>query len=343
VPQLNYFSWVAGQMAPNDQVILCNAEPYWTIREKYGRMRPELLHSNLDVLIDTTFARQRVRVLLSGDSHHYQRHLRPDDGQQRIIAGGGGAFMHLTNGPKLDKLDGGHEGVLQTTWPTRDESNRLCLRNLAFPVLNPHFGDVTGLVYLLIAWTLGTSLLLSQLLQSGGPLFRNATGLGPTFFWGLLIVLTFVLFTDTHAKTFRVIAGTLHGLAHYLALLLLMQAGAFVARSVIPEQWYGLATLRFLVFSAVVFAGAWLAGGLLMGLYLWISLRWLGRHQNEASSSLHIPDWKNFLRLIIDPSGKLTIHAIGIRRVPRRWTNNSPPVSADARATQPELIESITL
>ena len=101
--------------------------------------------------------------------------------------------------------------------------------------------------------------------------------------------------------------------------------------------------MRFLVFSIVVFAGAWIVGGLLMGLYLWISLRWLDHHQNEASSSLHIPDWKNFLRMIIDPSGKLTIYAIGIRRVPRQWTNDNPPASADPRATQPELLERIAV
>jgi hypothetical protein len=62
-----------------------------------------------------------------------------------------------------------------------------------------------------------------------------------------------------------------------------------------------------------------------MGLYLFISLNILGRHSNEAFSSLHIQDYKNFLRLHLASDGTLTIYPIGIDRVPRRWYAANPP------------------
>jgi hypothetical protein len=71
-----------------------------------------------------------------------------------------------------------------------------------------------------------------------------------------------------------------------------------------------------------------------------------GRHGNEAFSSLRIADYKHWLRLRIDSRGMLTIYAIAIDRVPRRWR----PVSRgdqltleadDARATSPRLIDRI--
>jgi hypothetical protein len=81
-----------------------------------------------------------------------------------------------------------------------------------------------------------------------------------------------------------------------------------------------------------------------MGIYLLISLNGFGRHSNEAFSALHIPDWKNFLRLRIDVDGRLTIFPVGIRRVPRKWTASSSDsgplmVPDDPAASAPVLIE----
>jgi len=56
-----------------------------------------------------------------------------------------------------------------------------------------------------------------------------------------------------------------------------------------------------------------------MGVYLVVSLLGFGRHANEAFSALRIQDYKNFLRLHIDPSDRLTIYPFGIPRVPRHW------------------------
>ena len=81
-----------------------------------------------------------------------------------------------------------------------------------------------------------------------------------------------------------------------------------------------------------------------MGGYLFLSLRFFGRHANEAFSSLRIQDYKQWLRLRIDAAGALTIHAIGIDRVPRRWRGPvKRPEPDDPRATAPRLIDRVTL
>jgi|SRR5262245_2753127 len=79
--------------------------------------------------------------------------------------------------------------------------------------------------------------------------------------------------------------------------------------------------------------------------YLFVSLNLFGRHSNEAFSSLACEDYKNFLRLKIEPDGKLTIFPIDIRRVARRWKDRPEGaigpelVPDDPKVTAPELIE----
>ena len=65
-------------------------------------------------------------------------------------------------------------------------------------------------------------------------------------------------------------------------------------------------------------------------------------------SSLRIQDYKEWLRLRIDAAGELTIHAIGIDRVPRAWSEHhsggrSRIQPRDRAATPPRLIEMLTL
>ena len=51
-----------------------------------------------------------------------------------------------------------------------------------------------------------------------------------------------------------------------------------------------------------------------LGLYLLLSLNLFSRHTTEAFSSLRIEDYKNFLRMRIDPDGGLTIFPIGVQK-----------------------------
>jgi hypothetical protein len=71
--------------------------------------------------------------------------------------------------------------------------------------------------------------------------------------------------------------------------------------------------------GALVFAGGWVVGSAVMGLYLLVSLNLFGRHSEEAFSALAIQDFKNFLRIHVAADGTLTIYPVRIDRVPRRW------------------------
>ena len=84
-----------------------------------------------------------------------------------------------------------------------------------------------------------------------------------------------------------------------------------------------------------------------MGLYLFISLHFFGRHDNEAFSALKIEDYKSFLRLHIDKNGELTIYPIKIEKVPRDddWVekkeNNEVAYFEPKEEIKQELIEKI--
>ena len=67
----------------------------------------------------------------------------------------------------------------------------------------------------------------------------------------------------------------------------------------------------------MVFIGG-IAAGFVWGAYLTICCL-IGLHCDQAFASMGIPDFKNFLRMKVEPN-KLTIYPIGLRRTPRRWS-----------------------
>ncbi|HVQ36338.1 MAG TPA: hypothetical protein VMS31_02320, partial [Pyrinomonadaceae bacterium] len=170
-------------------------------------------------------------------------------------------------------------------------------------------------------------------------------------FWILALFIGFLMFTDTHSKWYRIVAGSLHGLVHLLATFFIGWAGAYVSVSIL-HPWLG-EWIRFsfktpgqLVFSLLFILGfGWLIGSLIMGTYLFISLNVFGRHANEAFSSLAIQDWKNFLRIRISSNGDLTIYPVGIPKVPRVWRKRahdeagSDFIPEDLDLSEAELIE----
>ena len=318
--QILYFKDVAARMEPGDRIIICTAEPHWVFASAYQDVDPEYNENNLRYF-EKVLQRNGATIVayIAGDLHHYRRHANPE-GAQKITAGGGGAFLHPTHAPDASTLDGGFK--LRSAYPAESVSRRLAWRNLLFPFINPKFGLAMGSLYGLLGyfWNQGQGVLL-----------------GP-----LILILGFILFTDTHSVWYKRIAGSAHGLAHAAsAWALLMPIRALAVSLGITHP---LAAEAFS--SSLMFAAGALIGPFLMGVYLLISLNVFGRHSNEAFSSLRIEDYKNFLRLHIAKDGSLNIFPIGIERVPRRWkpTESTSPYDPqlepdDPVATPPHLIE----
>ena len=71
-PQLLYFAAAAEELQPGDAVILCCAKPAWVAA---GQGSPEA-YDTIE-FFDRTIVRPRgasIRLMLSGDSHHYARY-----------------------------------------------------------------------------------------------------------------------------------------------------------------------------------------------------------------------------------------------------------------------------
>jgi len=341
-PQLSYFKELATQMNPGDRIILCLAEPAWLltkIRPPDGRT---YLENNLDVLEDQVFKDKQVSVFLAGDLHHYRRHANAD-GQQKIIAGGGGAFLHPTHIPRKDRdLP---EGFLERAcFPTPEESRRLSWQNLGLVASNPRFGVLTGVLYTLLAWALAVDIGTANVPKALGLVLSRAIASPGVVLISVLIVAGLIAFVDTRFGRWRWVAGLLHGLVHLAVAFLIAWGVAHLLGSALGLSFRNVG--RYLLGAVLIFAGGFLAGPTIMGIYLLVALNVFSAHPNEGFSSLAIPDWKNFLRLHITPDGHLRIFPIGIRRVPRAWkpgaTVRDPEWVADpkdTRATPPTLIE----
>lgn len=346
VQQIDYFKEVAKQMQPGDQIILCAPEPYWVFAEMYGQTHTTYNETRLNrrYLEEKVFP-QNVNVVLylAGDLHHYFRVRDKQTNVVRITAGGGGAFLHPTNG----QLDTTYKKKGNSfSFPTAAECQRLCWRNFLFPLLNWRFGVLTAIVYFLTSWSILAFLKVDAecdtywdaLVVTFLGVLENPVGT----MWAVFILGGFLLFTDTHSRWYRVVAGLTHGVTHLAAIFLLGWGSYFLTVG------YGLKYKnpeQFFASGAIIFAGGWIVGSMIFGVYLFLSLNVFGRHSNEAFSSLAIQDYKNFLRMKIDRTG-LTIYPIGLRRVPRNWraaTASDHTVSAlvpdDPNATPPFLIE----
>lgn len=340
-PQVAYFQELARQMRKDDRIILCLAEPAWLMPQVRPPAGRPYLENNLRFLEDQVLGK-KISVFLAGDIHHYRRHADAE-GRQKIIAGGGGAFLHPTHLPRKEAtLAGGFSA--RKSFPSQKESRRLCWRNLGFVAHNPRFGIITGLLYMLLAWALAVDLGGENVPRSLGLVVREALASPGVLLIATLVILGLVGFADKRFGRWRGPAGVLHGLAHLAAAFIIGWGVAHLMGSVLglPFQSPG----RNLLGAVLIFCGGFLAGPTLMGLYLLISLNGFGAHANEAFSSLAIPDWKNFVRLHIGRDGRLTLFPIGLRRVPRKWkpaeTAREPEWVADpkdGRATPPALIE----
>jgi hypothetical protein len=352
VPQMEHFREIAERyMQPGDKVILCLSLPVWVYAQKYRNMGRVFDETDLIYLREEVFAKRGVdvKVYLTGDLHHYRRHeeTRASAGAsepvQKITAGGGGAFLHPTHEEDVSVLReepitddvAARTFEAKTVYPSTAQSARLAWGNLGFLVKNPRFGIVPATIYLMTAWLVGAAAgdvtpanpwqALSVTVQA----FSTHPGLA---MWCGAIVLGFFAFTDTHSRVYRVLGGLLHAVAHLSAMFYL----GWGSLDIVTRWLHTHGVVRAALAGVGTFAGGWVAGSVLMGVYLLISVNVFGRHSEEAFSALRIEDYKHFLRLHVGPDGRLTIWPIRLERVPRRWRDRGAGDATPSRVVPDE-------
>lgn len=350
-PQMEYFRHLMDNHVEKDEkIILCNAEPSWITQEMY---RGNSDYDNEKIgFFEGRVLERRTDIFIAGDRHYYKRHAemsesemidagfrkKREDGKppkqltestrrQRIVAGGGGAFLHPTHKEKVPTVGMRPRYRHKASFPDEKTSASLNWRNLLFLIWNWRFGILTGFLYVLTAWAFIAPIGqygLREFWPALKVVLHTTVEQPIAAFWVVAIFGGFFLFTETTSKLYRFFGGAMHGLAHLAGVFFVSWFTSHMIDSSVnahPANW---TALQLLIGVAGIFAGGFLVGPTIMGVYLFISLNIFGRHHNEAFSAIKIQDYKNFLRLKIEEDGTLVIYPIGVKKVFKEWPNPLP-------------------
>ena len=371
-PQLDFFYGQGEFLKENDRVILCTAEPSWVYAVTKGPEAFSSLAFFENKYVSTVKEKGRakkvdLKVTLAGDLHHYV-HYKSGEGVHRITAGGGGAYLHATHDQPADlKLDEGYKTTARTVeyqklaaFPDKTASESFIPKTIRLPVTSPGFGRLLAVLYTLFGWLVQSASKsrpdlvensFLHYLRSQGPenwrdvliVFIKLVAHSPSsLIFALLILAGLIAFCTAKKTAARVLIGLTHGTLHILLALLLMWVLPKLNTWLLGGDIDSIRQiLAFIVEMMLV--GAFL-GGFLVALYL-ILFCYVGQfHLNEAFSSQRIPHYKNFLRMHIDATGKLTIYPVGVKKVCTDWKLN--PAAKDGQPwfdpgepVQVELIE----
>ncbi len=374
-PQLEFFARVARQADDGDRLVLATAVPTWTQLERDPQAYRNLAYLERAVLRP---AGLDLKLTVAGDLHHYSRYTPADVGDEigpthKITSGGGGAFLHPTHdlpsaatiGITPDDLDDVAEYRLATRYPSAGRSRLLSLRALLLPLRNPSFFWIPAVVTLVLLWTIQFGL---RSLERSGESFADA---GDEWGWGdlaggvfrnslsalMLLVLLAGLWAFAKSPPWaprgvpRYLAKSVLALVHLAAQVATIATVSLIALTIasgFDGWWFAL------VASAVALVVGGLAGALVVGAYLAlaIGLPGLRAHANEAFAASRITGYKNFLRMHIDSTGALTVHALGIDKAVKRrhWRAVPQADSPEASWIEPtrgeprvDLIEKVTI
>ncbi|MGI9464201.1 MAG: hypothetical protein ACR2OM_09690, partial [Aestuariivirgaceae bacterium] len=274
-----------------------------------------------------------VKLVLSGDLHHYSHYAPRQDGPHLVTAGGGGAFLHpthkLPDAVQVSWRDGGRDDYdVKAVYPDKQVSRALSYKNLLFSFFNWDFSLMIGGIYALLSWFLETRRLgsgrsLSEAFRSmmDGHLsvlstlgrFFETIPKSPEF--AIVVAALVAGLTAFNVSTNwpgKLLLGLGHSAMHFVALIVsFCIAVETVALFDLPFEGSFAGFALFL--TTMVIVGAVL-GGLVFGGFLLFSLNVLGLQWTNAFSSLRNGDHKNFVRLRIDRKGRLTVYPAGIDR-----------------------------
>ncbi|MFI7539715.1 metallophosphoesterase [Actinoplanes sp. NPDC049599] len=331
-PQLLYFEKAAQRLGPDDRVILMTPSPTWVKAAK----KPEA-YDAVDYFIRTILAPTgaHVRLLVSGDLHHYARYTGED--RELITCGGGGAYLlgthqlpeTLTVPPKetlTRNASRSRKYALVSRFPSAAQSRRMSWGVFGkVPVRNPGFATMLGIVHTL------TMLAMAGAGSQGGIIQRLFSI--PLVLMLVLMLAGAVLFaqppspsSDKHARHWIL------GLAHGFAQIGLAAGGAWAWLHLPFHDWAwpGPLAVAAVLYGPVI---AYLATQL-VSLYLLIA-SFFDVNVNELFAGQGIEDAKSFLRLHIAADGTLTVYPIGITRICRQWVAD-PHGAPDSSWLRPE-------
>ncbi|TDB78890.1 metallophosphoesterase [Micromonospora sp. KC721] len=340
-PQLAYFDEVARRLGPGSRVILAVPAPTWVKAVDHPTA-----YDSIDYFIRTIIAPTgaHVRLLISGDLHHYARYAGPD--RQLVTCGGGGAYLYPTHKlperievPPKDTLSRRASRTrsyeLAGRYPDAARSRRYGWGIFArLPLRNPGFTALLGILHTML-----------MLAVAGIADNRAGTTEQRLFSVPLLLVLGVTLLGAVFfakpptARGKRYARHWILGAGHGLAHVALAVAGAWLWLALPFHDWswplpvvaatVGYAPAVGLVASQVVAGYLLIAGG-------------FGVNLNELFAGQGIEDAKSFLRMRITPDGILTIYPIAVDRVARGWHLN-PDQSPSASWLLPTTVLSARL
>lgn len=293
-PQRAFFENVIDKkLGHGDRVIACTPTPDWIYED--NSKDPDLpghLH-----LASGNLKRKEATLPLqiSGDIHNYQRFdSQSDNGYHKIVAGGGGAFMHPTHRQRYAK---GSTYKREQEYPSTLKSFGLSFGCFLLPFLNPCLVLLSAPLYLAFSWSMFRVHTLHDLVLQRGISITLAVGF-----------VAICMFYADPRRWYRLWGGFPHGVVQVVVAYM-------SCRAVI--DWRGqpqALSLDFLGTLGLVALAGFLLVPFILGVYLFTSLNVFGFHPNEAFSALRIKRYKNFLRFCIRPGGELEIYAIGLNK-----------------------------
>ncbi len=329
-PQLQYFRGASAELREGDAVILCTSTPAWVEAGAGGNSK---CYDTIE-FFQREVIRPRgaqVRVMLSGDKHHYARYAERDGTAQKITSGLGGAYLAATHklppslvlpppGSRVREPSPQRTFELASRYPSRQDSELKAPGIFALPWRNPGFWGLTG-----IAQLVATAAMLYGLGESAARsgVFGLLAAWSPAIVAAAVLVLAGIAFARIdlpEGSRTNMVAGVLHALAH----LALSVGWAVVLRwlyhDVLPDgtaaDW-----LMFLIAAVGTPIVIGFVDAEVVALYLLVASRF-GINLNEVFAGQSIEDHKGFLRMHIAQDGTLTIYPVKVERICRKWQAN---------------------
>jgi Calcineurin-like phosphoesterase len=348
--QTSYFRRAAQLLHDDDYLILATARPSWIDRDDLDNGADLSNKENLVWFIDRVLGpsgtipdrRAQLRLLVSGDEHHYSRYHLDSPGeidpQELVTCGGGGAFLssthHLRDQVSLNSAvpqppDASVSSYSRATcYPAVARSVDLRKGFWRIPYRNSLLWLFVGIIYLLLLEAVAFAKCfpnVPDLTAVDWRLFSASAFAGYLPLLGFVIVLLLVLVAfanhghNPNNLPMDFVVGGLHTATH-LGVMYGVAAviGAVFGGFADDGGWARLSINVLLIVLIATFIGV--LGTNVFALYLFVA-NLAGYHNTELFSGMRIEDYKCHLRLHVTDSG-LRGHAIAIDTVPKEWLDD---------------------